>query len=112
MAELAARLAAEAVAKLAAERTAERRAHLRATAGERSDRTRPYNWPQSMVTEKCIVLHGDVLALMLSAKNVLGERAAPLAEAVAGSVALERDMEAGARARDMDMQPELVILTD
>lgn len=93
MASLRLRLAAKLRKDEADKRVSERRLQMGSgSGGERSDRIRTYNWPQNRVTDHRVVLDDDVLRLMPSAKDVVGEKNAPLQNVVQGLQDLERLM--------------------
>lgn len=101
MESLTARLRAKELADTAAAKTAERRLQLGSTAGERSDRIRTYNFPQGRVTDHRIVPDSELLAVLPSAKGVIGDKNAALAAVLEGSEELERLMDSVRRAADL-----------
>ncbi|KAI0567420.1 Peptide chain release factor RF1 [Gracilaria domingensis] len=99
---LAARLAAKLAAEEAAKRVSERRAQLGSVMGERSDRIRTYNYQQRRVTDHRIVPSAGLLDIVLSAKEIIGDKSVGLDNVLQGGVELERLIEGVSRARELE----------
>lgn len=112
MESLRARVAAREAEIADENRRAERREQLGAASGDRSDRIRTYNFPQSRVTDHRIVPDAGLVALVPSAGEAAGAKSAPLAGVLRGEAELGRIMDAVARMRELDRVRQLVLRSE
>ena len=108
------RVAAKARQEEAERRAAERRSQMGTSpsGGERSDRIRTYNFPQNRVTDHRIVPDDELLRILPSAKNTIGDKSAPLGAVLGGEEPLDRLIESVAKVMELGRVRRLVEIAE
>lgn len=105
---LAARISAKQAAEAAQRRMGERRKQLGVSIGERSDRIRTYNFPQSRVTDHRVVLDEKLVDALPSLRDAIGNKNANLDGVLQGGSELDAVMRSVIRVRELAILQEVL----